>query len=37
MDGAEAGLLDAAVLTTGPEAGRRKDGIAVVPVARIGP
>jgi len=30
-------LLDAAVLTTGPEACRRKDGIAVVPLVRIGP
>ena len=30
-------LLDAAVLTTGPEAYRRKDGIAVIPLALIGP
>lgn len=30
-------LLDAAVLTTGPEAYRRPDGIAVVPLALLGP
>ena len=30
-------LLDAVVITTGPEAYRRKDGIAVVPLALLGP
>lgn len=30
-------LLDAVVVTTGPEAYRRKDGIAVVPAALLGP
>jgi predicted AAA+ superfamily ATPase len=30
-------LLDAAVVTTGPEAYRRSDGIAVVPAALLGP
>jgi uncharacterized protein len=30
-------LLDAVVVTTGPEAYRRRDGIAVVPAALIGP
>lgn len=30
-------LLDRVVLTTGPEAYRRKDGIAVVPLALLGP
>jgi uncharacterized protein len=30
-------LLDAAVITTGPEAYRRPDGIAVVPAALLGP
>ena len=30
-------LLDAAVITTGPEAYRRADGIAVVPLALLGP
>jgi hypothetical protein len=30
-------LLDAVVITTGPEAYRRKDGIAVVPAALLGP
>jgi hypothetical protein len=30
-------LLDAVVLTTGPNAYRRKDGIAVVPAALLGP
>ncbi|MGA2307615.1 MAG: DUF4143 domain-containing protein [Acidimicrobiales bacterium] len=30
-------LLDAAVVTTGPYAYRRKDGIAVVPLALLGP
>lgn len=30
-------LLDAAVITTGPEAYRRADGIAVVPAALLGP
>jgi predicted AAA+ superfamily ATPase len=30
-------LLDAAVLTTGPDAYRRKDGIAVIPAALLGP
>lgn len=32
-----AGLLDAAVITTGEEAYRRRDGIAVVPAALLGP
>jgi predicted AAA+ superfamily ATPase len=30
-------LVDSVVLTTGPEAYRRSDGIAVVPVALLGP
>jgi predicted AAA+ superfamily ATPase len=30
-------LLDAAVITTGPEAYRRQDGIAVIPLALLGP
>jgi uncharacterized protein len=30
-------LLDAAVITTGPEAYRRPDGIAVIPAALLGP
>ncbi|MFC8732890.1 hypothetical protein ACFT5B_10560 [Luteimicrobium sp. NPDC057192] len=30
-------LLDAVVVTTGPEAYRRPDGIAVVPAALLGP
>ena len=30
-------LLDAAVISTGPEAYRRRDGIAVVPAALLGP
>ncbi len=30
-------LLDAVVITTGPEAYRREDGIAVVPLALLGP
>jgi predicted AAA+ superfamily ATPase len=30
-------VLDALVLTTGPSAYRRKDGIAVVPLALLGP
>ena len=30
-------LLDAAILTTGPEAYRRRDGIAVIPAALLGP
>ena len=30
-------LLDAVVITTGPEAYRRPDGIAVVPAALLGP
>ena len=30
-------LLDAVVITTGPYAYRRPDGIAVVPVALLGP
>ena len=30
-------LLDAAVITTGPEAYRRADGIAVIPAALLGP
>jgi predicted AAA+ superfamily ATPase len=30
-------LIDAAVLTTGPEAYRRPDGIAVIPLALLGP
>jgi hypothetical protein len=30
-------LLDAAVVTTGAEAYRRSDGIAVVPAALLGP
>jgi uncharacterized protein len=32
-----ADLLDAVILTTGPEAFRRRDGIAVVPLALLGP
>ena len=31
------GLLDAVVITTGPEAYRRQDGIAIVPAALLGP
>jgi predicted AAA+ superfamily ATPase len=31
------GLLDAMIVTTGPEAYRRSDGIAVVPAALLGP
>lgn len=31
------GLIDAVVITTGPEAYRRRDGIAVVPLALLGP
>ena len=30
-------LLDSVVITTGPEAYRRQDGIAVVPAALLGP
>lgn len=30
-------LLDAAVITTGPEAYRRRDGVAVIPAALLGP
>jgi len=30
-------LLDAAVITCGPAAYRRKDGIAVIPAALLGP
>lgn len=30
-------LLDAAIVTTGPHAFRRKDGIAVIPAALLGP
>jgi uncharacterized protein len=30
-------VLDAVVLTTGPQAYRREDGIAVVPLALLGP
>lgn len=30
-------LLDAAVITTGKHAYRRRDGIAVIPAALIGP
>jgi uncharacterized protein len=30
-------LLDAIVITTGPEAYRRQDGIAVIPAALLGP
>ena len=30
-------LLDAALVTTGPEAYRRRDGVAVVPAALLGP
>jgi len=30
-------LLDAVIVTTGPEAYRRRDGIAVVPAALLGP
>lgn len=30
-------LADAAVITTGPDAYRRADGIAVVPLALLGP
>jgi hypothetical protein len=32
-----ADLLDAAVITTGPHAYRRQDGIAVIPAALLGP
>jgi hypothetical protein len=32
-----ADLLDAVVIHTGPEAYRRKDGIAVIPAALLGP
>ena len=35
-DRAGPGLLDAAVITTGPEAYRRRDGIAVIPAALLG-
>lgn len=31
------GLLDAAIITTGPQAYRRRDGIAVIPAALLGP
>jgi hypothetical protein len=31
------GLLDAAVLTTGADAYRRRDGVAVIPAALLGP
>ena len=31
------GLLDAAVIHTGPQAYRRKDGVAVIPLALLGP
>ena len=30
-------MLDAAVITTGPQAYRRRDGIAVIPAALLGP
>ena len=30
-------LLDAVIITTGPEAYRRPDGVAVVPLALLGP
>ena len=30
-------LLDAVLVTTGPEAYRRQDGVAVVPAALLGP
>ncbi|MGK2957979.1 MAG: hypothetical protein ACSLFB_06205 [Acidimicrobiales bacterium] len=30
-------LIDSVILTTGPEAYRRSDGIAVVPLALLGP
>jgi hypothetical protein len=30
-------LLDQVIITTGPEAYRREDGIAVVPLALLGP
>ena len=30
-------LLDKVVLTTGPEAYRRQDGVAVIPAALLGP
>ncbi len=30
-------MLDAVVISTGPEAYRRRDGIAVVPAALLGP
>jgi hypothetical protein len=30
-------LIDIAVITTGPEAYRRPDGVAVVPLALLGP
>ena len=32
-----ADLLDAVVIHTGPEAYRRKDGVAVIPAALLGP
>lgn len=31
------GLLHAVIITTGPEAYRRRDGIAVIPLALLGP
>ena len=30
-------MLDAVIITTGPEACRRPDGIAVIPAALLGP
>ena len=36
-DRIDADLLDAVVITTGPDAYRRRDGIAVVPAALLGP
>jgi predicted AAA+ superfamily ATPase len=37
QDQVGADLLDAIVITTGPEAYRRRDGIAVIPAALLGP
>ena len=34
---ARVNVLDRVIVTTGPEAYRRKDGIAVVPLALLGP
>lgn len=37
LDDPDAQLLDAVIVTTGPTAYRRRDGIAVVPAALLGP